>query len=159
VRDGARRFALSTPDCRAPRLAAELRAASIEADELGVAPLLYARSAAARAGHRDRRRRRARTQPSLSADRFEVLQTAVHYQFFHALGLLGLGLLSERVPRALLHWAGWLVFAGVVLFSGSLYLLVAGAPRLFGVLTPIGGLALIAGWSAAALALAPGREP
>ncbi|HXR20710.1 MAG TPA: DUF423 domain-containing protein [Steroidobacteraceae bacterium] len=97
--------------------------------------------------------------PSLSADRFEVLQTAVHYQFFHALGLLGLGLLSERVPRALLHWAGWLVFAGVVLFSGSLYLLVAGAPRLFGVLTPIGGLALIAGWSAAALALAPGREP
>jgi len=89
----------------------------------------------------------------LSIDRYEVLQTAVHYQFFHALGLLGVGLLSERWPDAWLSAAGWLLFAGVTLFSGSLYLLLAGAPRLLGVLTPIGGVALIAGWCACAWVL------
>jgi len=96
--------------------------------------------------------------PSLTVDRYEVLQTAVHYQFFHALGLLGLGLLCDRNPSPLLHWAGWLVFAGTVLFSGSLYLLLAGAPRPLGVLTPLGGVALIGGWCVAALALLRARE-
>jgi len=90
----------------------------------------------------------------LAADRFEVLQTAVQYQFFHALGLLGIGLLYERLPGRLLLWAGMLVAAGVLLFSGSLYLLLAGAPPVLGALTPLGGLALIAGWSTVALALA-----
>jgi uncharacterized membrane protein YgdD (TMEM256/DUF423 family) len=89
----------------------------------------------------------------LSADRYDVLQTAVHYQFFHALGLLGLGLLLDRVPRRALHAAGWLLFAGVLLFCGSLYLVLAGAPRMIGVLTPIGGLALIVGWCTVAIAL------
>jgi uncharacterized membrane protein YgdD (TMEM256/DUF423 family) len=89
----------------------------------------------------------------LSIDRYEVLQTAVHYQFFHALGLMGLGLLSERMPRAWLMVAGWLLIIGVTLFCGSLYLLLAGAPRWLGVLTPIGGVALIAGWCVCALAL------
>ena len=89
----------------------------------------------------------------LTADRFEVLQTAVQYQFFHALGLLAIGLLYERLPARLLLWAGTLVAAGALLFSGSLYLLLAGAPRLLGALTPIGGLALIAGWVTAALAM------
>ncbi len=86
-------------------------------------------------------------------DRYEVLQTAVHYQFFHALGLLGIGLLLDRTPAAALTAAGWLVFAGVVLFSGSLYALLAGAPHLIGLLTPIGGVALIAGWCICALAV------
>ena len=90
---------------------------------------------------------------SLSAERYDVLQTALHYQFFHALGLLGLGLLLDRLPLRTLQAAGWLLFAGVLLFCGSLYLLLAGAPRMFGVLTPIGGLALIAGWIVAAVAL------
>jgi uncharacterized membrane protein YgdD (TMEM256/DUF423 family) len=89
----------------------------------------------------------------LSTDHYEVLQTAVHYQFFHALGLMGVGLLSERWPGAWLSVAGWLLLAGVTLFCGSLYLLLAGAPRLLGVLTPIGGVALIAGWCACAWAL------
>ncbi len=97
--------------------------------------------------------------PRLTADRYEVLQTAVHYQFFHALGLLGLGLLSDRVPMPLLRLAGWLLFVGVVLFSGSLYCLVAGAPRALGLLTPVGGLALIAGWCVSAVALRHKREP
>src|SRR5579863_8582672 len=87
----------------------------------------------------------------------EVLQTAVQYQFFHSLGLLGLGLLHERVPGPMLRWAAGLVLAGIGLFCGSLYLLVAGAPRVLGVLTPLGGVCLIAGWCAATLALMSGR--
>jgi uncharacterized membrane protein YgdD (TMEM256/DUF423 family) len=95
--------------------------------------------------------------PRLAADRYEVLQTAVLYQFLHSLGLLGLGLLSDRLRQRLLHAAAWLVFAGVVLFSGSLYLLLCGAQRMFGALTPIGGLSLIVGWCLAALALLRSR--
>jgi uncharacterized membrane protein YgdD (TMEM256/DUF423 family) len=92
-------------------------------------------------------------QPRLSRERYEVLQTALHFQFFHALGLLAVGVLLDRLALRTLRAAAWLLFAGVLLFCGSLYLLLAGAPRMIGVLTPIGGLALIAGWSIAAIAL------
>jgi uncharacterized membrane protein YgdD (TMEM256/DUF423 family) len=95
----------------------------------------------------------------LPADRFGLLQTAVYYQFFHALGLLGLGLALERAPSRALGAAAWFVLCGVLLFSGSLYLLLGGAPRLIGVLTPVGGMCLIAGWCAAAWALRPVRTP
>jgi uncharacterized membrane protein YgdD (TMEM256/DUF423 family) len=61
--------------------------------------------------------------------------------------------LLDRLALRTLRAAAWLLFAGVLLFCGSLYLLLAGAPRMIGVLTPIGGLALIAGWSIAAIAL------
>jgi uncharacterized membrane protein YgdD (TMEM256/DUF423 family) len=97
--------------------------------------------------------------PRLSAEHFDVLQTAVHYQFIHALGLLAIGLLVQRLPGRGMRLAGWLVFVGVVLFSGSLYLLLAGAPRAIGVLTPLGGLALIVGWCVAALALRGASAP
>ncbi len=89
----------------------------------------------------------------LPADRFEVLQTAVQYQFFHGLGLLGLGLACERLGSRALERAASLVLYGVLLFCGSLYLLLLGAPRVLGVLTPLGGLCLIAGWCVAAWAL------
>jgi uncharacterized membrane protein YgdD (TMEM256/DUF423 family) len=92
--------------------------------------------------------------PRLTADHYEVLQIALHYQYFHALGLLGIGLLLDRFVQPLLRLAGWLLFAGVLLFSGSLYLILAGAPRFIGVLTPIGGLALILAWALTAYALA-----
>jgi uncharacterized membrane protein YgdD (TMEM256/DUF423 family) len=101
-------------------------------------------------------------QPRLSPQRYEVLQTALYFQFFHALGLLAVGVLLDRLALRMLRAAAWLLFAGVLLFCGSLYLLLAGAPHMIGVLTPIGGLALIAGWSIAAIALggaAPAREP
>ena len=75
----------------------------------------------------------------LSPESYQVLQTAVHYQIFHSLGLLALGVLLDRLPLRTLRAAAWL--------------LLAGAPRMFGVLTPIGGLALIAGWIVAAVAL------
>jgi uncharacterized membrane protein YgdD (TMEM256/DUF423 family) len=78
--------------------------------------------------------------------RLEVYDTAVRYQFYHALGLLGIGLALRTLDVAPLRAAAWLVIAGIVLFSGSLYALTFGAPRLTGAVTPIGGLALVAGW-------------
>ena len=89
----------------------------------------------------------------LPAARYEALQTAVLYQFIHALGLLLLGALERQRPDRLLRIAADLLLAGVLLFSGSLYLLLAGAPLAIGALTPIGGLCLIAGWLLAAVAL------
>lgn len=78
--------------------------------------------------------------------RLEVYDTAVRYQFYHALGLLGIGLALRTLDVAPLRAAALLVIAGIVLFSGSLYALTLGAPRLTGAVTPIGGLALVAGW-------------
>ncbi len=83
----------------------------------------------------------------------ELLHTAVQYQFIHALGLLLIGALAERRAQRGLRIGGDLLFAGVLLFSGSLYLLLCGAPRVIGALTPIGGACLIAGWCFAACAL------
>ena len=82
----------------------------------------------------------------LAPDRLQVYETAVRYHFFHALGLLGIGLTLRSVDTRAVRWAAWLVLVGVVLFSGSLYALTFGAPRIVGPVTPVGGLALIAGW-------------
>lgn len=83
----------------------------------------------------------------LSPDRMEIYETAVRYHFFHALGLLGIGLTLRFVDTRPIRWAALLILAGVVLFSGSLYALTFGAPRALGIVTPpLGGLALISGW-------------
>lgn len=82
----------------------------------------------------------------LPQDKLQVYETAVRYHFLHALGLLAIGVLLRTLDGELLRWAAALVLAGIVLFSGSLYLLTFGAPRLVGIVTPVGGLALIAGW-------------
>jgi uncharacterized membrane protein YgdD (TMEM256/DUF423 family) len=82
----------------------------------------------------------------LSQDKLQVYETAVRYHFLHALGLLAIGVLLRSLDGELLRWSAALVLAGIVLFSGSLYLLTFGAPRLVGIITPVGGLALIAGW-------------
>jgi uncharacterized membrane protein YgdD (TMEM256/DUF423 family) len=82
----------------------------------------------------------------LPADRLQVYETAVRYHFLHSLGLLAIGILLRSMDGELLRWSAILVLAGVILFSGSLYLLTFGAPRFLGVVTPIGGLALIGGW-------------
>ncbi|HJS91594.1 MAG TPA: DUF423 domain-containing protein [Steroidobacteraceae bacterium] len=81
-----------------------------------------------------------------SAERLEVYDTAVRYQFYQSLGLLGIGLALRTLDLPPLRAAALLILAGIVLFSGSLYALTLGAPRLIGALTPMGGLALIAGW-------------
>jgi uncharacterized membrane protein YgdD (TMEM256/DUF423 family) len=82
----------------------------------------------------------------LAQDKLVVYETAVRYHFLHALGLLAIGVLLRSVDGELLRWSAALVLIGIVLFSGSLYLLTFGAPRFVGVITPLGGLALIAGW-------------
>jgi uncharacterized membrane protein YgdD (TMEM256/DUF423 family) len=82
----------------------------------------------------------------VSPDRLQVYETAVRYHFFNALGLIGIGLTLRFVDSPAVRWAAVLVLIGVILFSGSLYALTFGAPRPFGVVTPFGGLALIAGW-------------
>jgi uncharacterized membrane protein YgdD (TMEM256/DUF423 family) len=82
----------------------------------------------------------------LPQDKLQVYETAVRYHFLHALGLLAIGVLLRSLDGGLLRWSAALVLAGIVLFSGSLYLLTFGAPRLVGIVTPVGGLALIAGW-------------
>jgi uncharacterized membrane protein YgdD (TMEM256/DUF423 family) len=76
-----------------------------------------------------------------------VYQTAVQYHFWHALGLIGVAFAADRYPESrLIRAAGWAMLLGILLFSGSLYVLsLSGIGRL-GMITPFGGLALIAGW-------------
>jgi uncharacterized membrane protein YgdD (TMEM256/DUF423 family) len=100
-----------------------------------------------------------RLKPLLSPELYGVLQTAVLYQFLHALGLLCIGTLLQRRDNPLLGVAGDFLLAGVVLFSGSLYALLCGAPRGVGVLTPVGGLCLMLGWCLAAAALLRSYNP
>jgi uncharacterized membrane protein YgdD (TMEM256/DUF423 family) len=87
----------------------------------------------------------------LLPDQLQVYETAVRYQFLNSLGLLGIGLAMRAGDAPLLRWAAVLVLAGIILFSGSLYALTFGAPRIVGVVTPVGGVALIAGWVVFAL--------
>lgn len=81
---------------------------------------------------------------------------AEHYQFVHALALIAVALLHGRLASAPLAAAGVLFATGIVLFSGSLYALGLGAPRRVGMLTPLGGLAFLAGWAVLAAAAVGG---
>ena len=82
----------------------------------------------------------------LSLDQLQVYETAVLYHFLNALGLLGVGLTLRFANVPAVRWAAVLILIGIVLFSCSLYALTFGAPRPIGIVTPFGGLALIAGW-------------
>ncbi|MCU7843554.1 MAG: DUF423 domain-containing protein [Candidatus Thiodiazotropha sp. (ex Monitilora ramsayi)] len=79
-------------------------------------------------------------------------QKAVDYQGLHTLALLGTGLLALSYPSRLLQIAGVLFLLGILLFSGSLYLLTLTGTRGLGMITPFGGTAFIAGWFTLALA-------
>ena len=84
---------------------------------------------------------------SLSAKALSTMRTAVLYQFLHTLLLLGIVALPDKLlNQKLQNRAAQLLLAGIVLFSGSLYLLVFTGFSALGMITPIGGLALIAGW-------------
>ena len=82
----------------------------------------------------------------LSPDLLEVFETAARYHFFHALGLMVTAFAADRWPGPAIQLAGWLFLAGIVLFSGSLYLLSLTGLRWLGAITPFGGLAFSAGW-------------
>ena len=83
----------------------------------------------------------------LSTEMLTVYQTGVTYQMWHALGLISIALISQQVPESkLLGWAGWLMFMGILLFSGSLYLLVLLDLKWLGMITPLGGVSFITAW-------------
>ena len=84
----------------------------------------------------------------LSAEMLAVWHTAVEYHVYHALGLLAVGLVATQLPDStLLKWSGWLMLAGIVLFSGSLYALALSGERWLGAITPIGGVAFLVAWA------------
>lgn len=82
----------------------------------------------------------------LGADMLVVFETGARYQMYHALALLAVGWACTRWPGAVLTASGWLFVAGTVLFSGSLYALSLSGVRSLGAITPVGGLAFLAGW-------------
>lgn len=90
----------------------------------------------------------------LSAEMLSVFETGVRYQMYHVLALLLVAAIIPRVGGWLVVSAGWLFVAGMVLFSGSLYLLAFTGVTMLGAITPLGGLAFLLGWAALAIAAA-----
>jgi len=116
---------------------------------LGAASGLVAVAAGAFGAHALRAR--------LSPEMLSVFDVGARYQMYHALALLAAAWALARWPGRAPLAAGWLFVAGTVAFSGSLYLLALSGQRWFGAITPIGGLAFLAGW--ACLAWAAWRAP
>ena len=89
---------------------------------------------------------------SISDFALEIFETAVKYQFYHVFALLAAGILYKEFPNKLLLWSGRLFIAGIILFSGSLYILsaikaaVVPGYNWVGAITPLGGLCFILGW-------------
>lgn len=82
----------------------------------------------------------------LAPEMLAVFETGVRYQMYHALALLAVAWASTRWPGTLVNASGWLFVAGTVVFSGSLYVLSLTGVRWLGAITPIGGVAFLAGW-------------
>lgn len=89
---------------------------------------------------------------TLSPDMLANFETGVRYQMYHAVGLLAVAWALTRWPGGLTTAAGWLFVIGILIFSGSLYILSVTGIRWLGAVTPIGGVALIAGWGCLILA-------
>ncbi|MEE3509444.1 MULTISPECIES: DUF423 domain-containing protein [unclassified Pseudomonas] len=82
----------------------------------------------------------------LSAEYLAIFHTGVMYQLVHTLALLAVALLAVQIPGRLMTWAGISFVVGIVLFSGSLYLLTLTGVTRLGIITPFGGLAFLVGW-------------
>lgn len=85
--------------------------------------------------------------------RLETFNTAVAYQFYHSLGILIIGALMFTIPNKYLQYAAWLHVAGILFFSGSLYILCLTGNTRLGAVTPVGGLLFIVGWVLLAVAV------
>jgi uncharacterized membrane protein YgdD (TMEM256/DUF423 family) len=88
----------------------------------------------------------------LSPEMLAVFETGVRYQMYHALAILVVALAVARLDGWLIRTAGWLFTGGIVLFSGSLYVLALSGVTALGAVTPLGGLAFLGGWVCLALA-------
>ncbi|MFO7800354.1 DUF423 domain-containing protein [Rhodohalobacter sp.] len=87
-------------------------------------------------------------QDMLTPERFEVYKTGVEYHFYHAIGLLLIGVASFHLEKsAWLIWSSRLIIIGILIFSGSLYILTLTNTGWLGAITPLGGVAFILGWS------------
>lgn len=93
----------------------------------------------------------------LTAHYLEVFETGVRYQMYHAIALVLVALAFERWPSAALATAGWCFVAGILVFSGSLYVLSLTGVRWLGAITPLGGVAFLAGWVCLAWGAAAAR--
>jgi uncharacterized membrane protein YgdD (TMEM256/DUF423 family) len=93
----------------------------------------------------------------LDAPMLGAFETGVRYQMYHALALCVVAIFHERQPTLRVAPVGWLFTIGVILFSGSLYVLALSGIRWVGAFTPLGGLALMAGWALLAWAVARNR--
>ena len=82
----------------------------------------------------------------LSPDMLAIYKTGVEYQFYHALGLLLIGVIGFHIRSRYLQWAGLFISIGIIIFSGSLYVLTLSGIKALGAITPIGGLSFVAGW-------------
>lgn len=83
---------------------------------------------------------------SLSAHYLAVIQTAADYQFYHALGLILIGLLYLQNKSRLTALSGWLMLTGIIIFSGSLYALGLTGTKWLGMVTPAGGVCFLIAW-------------
>ncbi len=94
----------------------------------------------------------------ISPGLLQTFQTGVHYQGIHALALLAVGLLAQQQDSRALNISGWAFATGILLFSGSLYLLAMVDARMLGIVTPFGGAAFLIGWGALAWACMSSTE-
>jgi uncharacterized membrane protein YgdD (TMEM256/DUF423 family) len=88
----------------------------------------------------------------LSPEMMAVFQTAVQYHMYHALAIILVAGTMGHLSGWLIQTAGWCFVAGIILFSGSLYLLAVTGVTVLGAITPIGGLLFLAGWACLAFA-------
>ena len=93
----------------------------------------------------------------ISPEHLLTFETGARYQMYHALALLAVAWLVSRSPSHTALWAGRLFLIGTLLFSGSLYLIALTGVTRFGLVTPFGGVAFLAGWICLALAAGSGR--
>lgn len=90
----------------------------------------------------------------LSVDMLAVYQTGVQYHFYHTLALFGVALLMLHFPQSVsLRWSALLFCVGIIIFSGSLYVLAITGIRWLGAITPLGGVAFLVGWILLAVAV------